>query len=76
MGDMAVADENKRVTSTMRPTDLNNLETIVRVAGVKEGQAVRQALATERFVQEELARGATLWVRQPDGTMKEIVVLR
>lgn len=73
---MATAAQNKRVTATMRPGDLDNLEAVSDVTGQNQNEVLRSALSTERFVQENLAKGATMWFRQPDGTFQEVVFVR
>lgn len=50
----------KRVTISLRQPDLENLEFIAACTGLSENDSVRKALATEAFVQEQLAAGATI----------------
>ena len=62
----------KRLTTSMREPDVENLEKVTDATGLGANDAVRKALATEAFVQEKLASGKVMYFRAPDGTFQEV----
>jgi len=62
----------KRLTTSMREPDLENLEKVSEATGLQPNDAIRKALATEAFVQEKLADGRVMYFRNPDGTFQEV----
>ena len=72
---MAIAESNRRRTWTTRPKDAENLDALIAMTGQREGEVLRAALRTERFVQETISEGSTLWIKDPDGTFREVTLL-
>lgn len=62
----------KRLTTSMREPDLENLEKVSEATGLQPNDAIRKALATEAFVQEKLATGRVMYFRNPDGSFQEV----
>lgn len=64
--------DSTRVTVTLRPTDQERLDKIAEAARISQNDAIRKALATEEFVQRNLAAGRKILVEAEDGTLREV----
>jgi len=63
----------KRATISFREADLDNLKQVAKATRLTENDAIRKALATEAFVQEVLRDGGGVFVKNKDGTIREVV---
>ena len=65
----------RRVTASLREPDSYNLDEVAEATNLTPNDAIRKALATEAWVQRELAKGATILIKDPDGTIREIAFI-
>ncbi|MDR1511915.1 MAG: hypothetical protein LBS56_00305 [Propionibacteriaceae bacterium] len=63
----------KRATVSFREADLNNLQEVAEATRLTENDAIRKALATEAFVQEVLRDGGSVFVKDKNGAIREVV---
>lgn len=61
-----------RINTTLGDADLERLESITESTRLARNDAIRKAIATEAFIQQNLKTGAKLLIQMPDGRVKEI----
>lgn len=66
------ARQGKRVTVSLRPSDLDRLGEIASETHLSQNDAIRKALATEAFVQRALAEGRKILVEDAEGNVRYI----
>jgi len=66
----------KRVTIPLTKQDVERLNKIIEINGISQNEAIRRALATEAFVQENLKAGKALLMEDPSGVVREVLFLR
>ena len=62
----------RRVTASLRERDDANLQEVAERSGLSQNDAIRQALATEVWVQETLDSGGKILVQDNDGVVREV----
>jgi hypothetical protein len=62
----------RRVTASLRDRDEANLKEVAERSGLSQNDAIRQALATEVWVQETLDAGGKILVQDDDGVVREV----
>ena len=72
-----VIDEATRVkvTVNLRPEDLETLRAIAKRRKITLTEAIRRAIAMERFVEAALADGGNLLVEQKDKRLRQLVLV-
>jgi hypothetical protein len=72
-----VIDEATRVkvTVNLRPEDLETLRAIARRRKITLTEAIRRAIAMERFVEAAIADGGNLLVEQKDKRLRQLVLV-
>lgn len=63
----------RRVTTSLRAQDEENLTFIATCTGLSENDSIRKALATEAVFQGWLAAGSTLMAMNKGGKIRELV---
>ncbi|MGO1317480.1 MAG: hypothetical protein ACTMIR_10665 [Cellulomonadaceae bacterium] len=66
----------KRVTANLRPRDEAHLDEVTARAQLSPNDAIRQALASEAFIQRTLKEGGSILVRNADGEIREVQFVR
>lgn len=59
---------SKRVTVTLKPTDVDRIERIASITGQTPNEVIRRALATEDFIVASRSKEQRLLVEGKDGT--------
>ena len=67
-----IATTAKRVSVSLRDTDLKRLDEVSDASHLNPNDAIRKAIATEAFVQRTLASGGKILVRDEDGNVREV----
>ncbi|MBO3129473.1 hypothetical protein [Dermatophilus congolensis] len=62
----------RRITANLRDRDSKNLDKIAQTQGLNPNDAIRQALATQAFLQDALKKGGAILVREADGAIREV----
>jgi adenylate kinase len=62
----------RRVTASLRERDEENLEQVAESTHLSQNDAIRQALATEAWVQETLGSGSKILVEDDKGVVREV----
>jgi hypothetical protein len=72
-----IIDEATRVkvTVNLRPEDLETLRAIARRRKITLTEAIRRAIAMERFVEAAIADGGNLLVEQKDKRLRQLVLV-
>lgn len=72
-----VIDEATRVkvTVNLRPEDLETLRAIAKRRKITMTEALRRAIAMERFVEAAIADGGNLLVEQKDKRLRQLVLV-
>ncbi len=72
-----VIDEATRVkvTVNLRPEDLETLRAIAKRRKITLTEAIRRAIAMERFVEAAIADGGNLLVEQKDKRLRQLVLV-
>lgn len=72
-----VIDEATRVkvTVNLRPEDLETLRAIAKRRKITMTEALRRAIAMERFVDAAIADGGNLLVEQKDKRLRQLVLV-
>ena len=65
-----------RVTASLREKDEANLEQVAERAHLSKNDAIRQALATEAWVQQTLDSGGKILVEDDKGAVREVQFVR
>ena len=69
-----VRNETHRVSVSLSETVLNKLKRIAIENNVSMTDAIRIAIGTESYFQEEREKGAKILIERPDdGTLREVV---
>lgn len=67
--------QTRRTSFNLSPEAEQMVRELAAERGVTMGEAIRRALATEKFFSEKRKEGAKVVVVEPDQKMKEIVFL-
>lgn len=62
-----------RQTVTVSDDALRALSEVAQLRGLTQAQALRGAIATEVYLAKELAEGAKLLLKMPNGDIREII---
>jgi hypothetical protein len=63
----------QKVSLNLPSDTLDNVRRIAKHQNLTMTDAIRRAIATESYVEDETNNGGTILVKKPDGTYKEIV---
>ena len=63
----------QKVSLNLPSDTLDNVRRIAKHQNITMTDAIRRAIATESYVEDETNNGGTILVKKPDGTYKEIV---
>jgi predicted transcriptional regulator len=62
----------KKVTVNLSDETIEDLKTVAEKQGITLTEAIRKAIATEKFVQDERDEGAKILVERPGGRVREV----
>ena len=65
-------NNGKRMTIFIPENLVKHLEWLAEVQGISQAEAIRKAIATESFIQREIARGSKVLI-ETDRSIKEVV---
>ena len=65
-------NNGKRMTIFIPENLVKHLEWLAEVQGISQAEAIRKAIATESFIQREIARGSKVLIEK-DRSIKEVV---
>lgn len=65
--------ESTKATFNLPNEDITELKRLAALRGTTVTAVLRQAIATEAFVNNELQNGSKLLVEKPDGRLRELV---
>jgi Ribbon-helix-helix protein, copG family len=71
----ASAPANRRTSFNLSPEAEEAVRELARRRGVSMGEVIRRALSTEKFLADRQAAGAKVLIREPDGSLREVVML-
>jgi hypothetical protein len=63
----------QKVSLNLPSDTLDNIRRIAKHQNLTMTDAIRRAIATESYVEDETNNGGTILVKKPDGTYKEVV---
>ena len=63
----------QKVSLNLPSDTLDNVRRIAKHQNITMTDAIRRAIATESYVEDETNNGGTILVKKPDGTYKEVV---
>jgi hypothetical protein len=63
----------KRMSISLPIDTTRVLEAIAELQGISQNEAIRRAIATEAFIQGEVARGSKVLIKMETGDIKEVV---
>ncbi len=67
--------EKVKVSVNMLPADVGTLEDIANQRGTTKTEALRGAIATEKFLRDAVAKGAEILIKDPkDGSLQRLVI--
>ena len=66
----------KRITVNLRESDDARLRAIATEEDLTDNDAIRRALATEAFINEQLRKGKKLLLEEEDGTVSRVEFVR
>jgi len=67
-------EEDLQKVSIDLPSDtLDAIRKIAEHRNLTMTDAIRRAIATESYIEDEIENGGTILVKKPDGTYKEVV---
>jgi predicted transcriptional regulator len=66
--------EKRKVTVNLSPEAVDALNEIADSRGVTLSEALRQAIASEKFLVDEVRKGSKILVERPDQGIREIVI--
>lgn len=66
---------SRRTSFNLSPEAEEAVRELARRRGVSMGEVIRRALSTEKFLADRQAAGAKVLIREPDGTLREVVML-
>jgi len=67
-----VAD--RKVSMNVTDEDLTVMQRLADQRGVTRTEAVRNAVATEDFLRSELKKGSQILIKDPDGTIRQLLI--
>jgi hypothetical protein len=62
----------KKVTVNLSDETIEDLKAVAEKQGITLTEAIRKAIATEKFVQDERDEGAKILVERPGGRVREV----
>ncbi len=62
----------KRMTIFIPDNLVKHLEWLAKIQGISQAEAIRKAIATESFIQQEIDRGSKVLI-ETDRSVKEVV---
>jgi hypothetical protein len=65
----------EKLTLRLAPDVRVALEWIANKKGVTLGEAIRQAIGREKFLQEEVERGSAILIEEKGGRLKQLVLI-
>lgn len=65
--------QTKRMSLSMTGDIAQQLEHLAAIQGVSQNEILRRAIATEAYIQSEIASGSTILIQKKDGTLREVV---
>ena len=65
-------DNGEKIHETLSVETLRMLELLADLHECTQAEALRRAIATEAFIQREIKNGSKVFVRKPDGELKEL----
>lgn len=63
----------KQFTVRLTPEELKALKKLAKSQEITATSALRKAIATEKYLKEQEAKGGKVLIQEKDGTMKEVV---
>ena len=63
----------KKVSINLPSDILDAIRKIAEHRNLTMTDAIRRAIATESYIEDEIENGGTILVKKPDGTYKEVV---
>lgn len=66
--------EKTKLTVNLTDEALTALRELAAKRGVTLGQALGQAIASEKFLQDEVSKGGKVLIEKPDQTVREVVL--
>ncbi|WP_346293955.1 ribbon-helix-helix domain-containing protein [Sphaerothrix gracilis] len=72
--DAVVSPLKPKRMSISLPADIAGLlEFLAETQGISQNEALRRAIATEAYIQQEIQEGATILIQKPNKQIKEVV---
>ncbi|MCI0634934.1 MAG: ribbon-helix-helix domain-containing protein [Actinobacteria bacterium] len=62
----------KKVTVNLSDETIEDLKAVAEKRGITLTEAIRKAIATEKFVQDERDEGAKILIEKPGGRVREV----
>jgi predicted transcriptional regulator len=66
--------DKTKLTVNLTDEALTALRELADKRGVTLGQALGQAIASEKFLQDEVSKGGKVLIEKPDQTVREVVL--
>jgi hypothetical protein len=63
----------EKLTLRLSPEARKTLEWIATTSGVTLAEAIRRALGTEKYMLEQVKKGNTIVIEEPNGRAKELI---
>jgi metal-responsive CopG/Arc/MetJ family transcriptional regulator len=65
--------DSKRINVALPPDMVQKLNDLAKHRGTTGSHVVRQAIATEDYLRNEIKQGGRVLIEKPDGSLREIV---
>lgn len=65
--------KSKRMSISLPPDIAELLEFLANTQGISQNEALRKAIATEAYIQQEIREGSTVLIQKSNKTLKEVV---
>ena len=66
--------DKTKITVNLTDDALAALKDLADKRGISMGQALGQAIASEKFLQDEVSKGGKVLIEKPDQTIREVVL--
>ena len=65
--------KSKRMSISLPPDIAELLEFLANIQGISQNEALRKAIATEGYLQQEIREGSTILIQKSNKRLKEVV---
>lgn len=63
----------KRMTVVLPPDNARALELLSSIQSITQNEAIRRAISTEAYIQNEVRKDSTIFLRTKEGETKELI---